>query len=61
MGMCESFLFSTDKGAHADSRYLVRSVIGLFIHTPVPSSEVFRCLPRRSQPHPSLHQEKTLR
>ena len=58
--MCESFLFSTDKCAHADPRYVVRSVIGLFIHTPFPSSEVFTYLPHRSQPHPSLHQETTL-
>ena len=60
MGMCKSFLFSTHKDAHADPRYVVRSVIGLFIHTPFPSSEVFRCLPRMSLPHQSLHQEKTL-
>jgi hypothetical protein len=60
VGMCKSFVFSTEKGAHADPRYVVRSVIVLFIHTPFPSSEVFRCLPRRSQPHLSLQQEKTL-
>jgi len=60
VGMCECFLFSTDKGAHADPRHVVRSVIGLFIHTPFPSSEVFRCLPRMSPPHPSLHEETTL-
>jgi trehalose 6-phosphate synthase/phosphatase len=25
------------------------AVIGLFVHTPFPSSEVFRCLPRRKE------------
>jgi trehalose 6-phosphate synthase/phosphatase len=28
----------------------VEPVIGLFVHTPFPSSEVFRCLPRESLP-----------
>ncbi len=28
-------------------------MIGLFIHTPWPSSEIFRCLPSESEPRPS--------
>lgn len=26
---------------------MVYRIIGLFVHTPFPSSEVFRCLPRK--------------
>lgn len=34
MGMCESFLFSTDKGAHADPWYAVSSVSSYTLLSP---------------------------